>query len=84
VQGIEVIFKVALILLESHKDQILQCDSIESIMTFLKSILPNMGVVRMEQIFSQVFYLSSRCIMYNLPSLEQWHWFAVASRKKPK
>ena len=46
-------------LLGNHKESIKQCDSIESIMTFLKATLPNLGVVRMEQVFAQVYNGSS-------------------------
>ncbi|KAK1792536.1 hypothetical protein P4O66_012474 [Electrophorus voltai] len=54
-QGSEVIFKVALSLLGSHKPLILQHDNLESIVDFIKSTLPNLGLVQMEKTINQVF-----------------------------
>ncbi|XP_032882790.1 TBC1 domain family member 1 isoform X11 [Amblyraja radiata] len=54
-QGSEVIFKVALSLLRSHKPLILQHESLESIIDFIKSTLPNLGLVQMEKTINQVF-----------------------------
>ncbi|XP_041940717.1 TBC1 domain family member 1 isoform X6 [Alosa sapidissima] len=54
-QGSEVIFKVALSLLGSHKPLILQHDSLESIVDFIKTTLPNLGLVQMEKTINQVF-----------------------------
>ncbi|XP_058240661.1 TBC1 domain family member 1 isoform X2 [Hemibagrus wyckioides] len=54
-QGSEVIFKVALSLLGSHKPLILQHDNLESIVDFIKSTLPNLGLVQMEKTIKQVF-----------------------------
>lgn len=53
-QGSEVIFKVALSLLGSHKPLILQQDSLESIVDFIKTMLPNLGLVQMEKTINQV------------------------------
>ncbi|XP_037554187.1 TBC1 domain family member 1 [Nematolebias whitei] len=53
-QGSEVIFKVALSLLGSHKPLILQHDSLESIVDFIKTLLPNLGLVQMEKTINQV------------------------------
>ncbi|XP_031416134.1 TBC1 domain family member 1 isoform X2 [Clupea harengus] len=53
--GSEVIFKVALSLLGSHKPLILQHDSLESIVDFIKTTLPNLGLVQMEKTINQVF-----------------------------
>ncbi|XP_061882186.1 TBC1 domain family member 1-like [Entelurus aequoreus] len=53
-QGAEVIFKVALSLLGSHKPLILQHDSLESIVDFIKTTLPNLGLVQMEKTIIQV------------------------------
>ncbi|KAK2918996.1 hypothetical protein Q8A73_003367 [Channa argus] len=53
-QGSEVIFKVALSLLGSHKPLILQHDSLESIVDFIKTTLPNLGLVQMEKTINQV------------------------------
>ncbi|XP_078402262.1 TBC1 domain family member 1 isoform X3 [Cetorhinus maximus] len=54
-QGSEVIFKVALSLLRSHKPLILQHESLESIIDFIKCTLPNLGLVQMEKTINQVF-----------------------------
>uniref|UniRef100_A0A665WHQ0 TBC1 domain family member 4 n=1 Tax=Echeneis naucrates TaxID=173247 RepID=A0A665WHQ0_ECHNA len=53
-QGSECIFKVALSLLGSHKPLILQHDSLESIVDFIKNTLPNLGLVQMEKTINQV------------------------------
>uniref|UniRef100_A0A8C4P193 TBC1 domain family member 4 n=1 Tax=Dicentrarchus labrax TaxID=13489 RepID=A0A8C4P193_DICLA len=53
-QGSEVIFKVALSLLGSHKPLILQHESLESIVDFIKTTLPNLGLVQMEKTINQV------------------------------
>ncbi|KAJ7326663.1 hypothetical protein JRQ81_016422 [Phrynocephalus forsythii] len=54
-QGSEVIFKVALSLLGSHKTLILQHESLETIVDFIKCVLPNLGLVQMEKTINQVF-----------------------------
>ncbi|XP_075857277.1 TBC1 domain family member 1 isoform X3 [Microcebus murinus] len=54
-QGSEVIFKVALSLLGSHKSLILQHENLETIVDFIKNTLPNLGLVQMEKTISQVF-----------------------------
>ncbi|XP_029091899.1 TBC1 domain family member 1 isoform X3 [Monodon monoceros] len=56
-QGSEVIFKVALSLLGSHKPLILQHENLETIVDFIKSTLPNLGLVQMEKTISQVFVM---------------------------
>lgn len=53
-QGSEAIFKVALSLLGSHKPLILQHENLETIVDFIKSTLPNLGLVQMEKTISQV------------------------------
>ncbi|KAM8970063.1 TBC1 domain family member 1 isoform X3 [Sarcophilus harrisii] len=54
-QGSEVIFKVALSLLGSHKPLILQHENLENIVEFIKNTLPNLGLVQMEKTINQVF-----------------------------
>ncbi|XP_017550678.1 TBC1 domain family member 4 isoform X1 [Pygocentrus nattereri] len=49
VQGTEVIFKVALCLLSSHEGEILECDSFESIVDYLKSTIPTLTRKQMEE-----------------------------------
>ncbi|KAK3778892.1 hypothetical protein RRG08_013156 [Elysia crispata] len=57
VQGIDVLFKVALMLLVNHCALILQCNSFESVVDFLKTTLPEMVQVQMERVISQAFEL---------------------------
>ncbi|XP_059198854.1 TBC1 domain family member 4 isoform X3 [Centropristis striata] len=54
VQGTEVIFKVALCLLSSHEGEIVECDSFESIVDYLKTTLPALTLTQMEQTISKV------------------------------
>lgn len=49
VQGIEVIFKVALCLLSSHKSEILECDSFESVVDYIKTTIPTITHNQMEE-----------------------------------
>lgn len=55
--GIEAIFRVSLILLDMNSEHILDCESFESIMEFLKEDLPAMELTQMEQLFDKVFTL---------------------------
>ncbi|XP_074649702.1 TBC1 domain family member 1-like isoform X2 [Tubulanus polymorphus] len=54
-QGWEVVFKVAVVLLGEHKELILQCDSFETVVEFLKTTLPALGIVQVERVINQVF-----------------------------
>ncbi|CAG9857662.1 unnamed protein product [Phyllotreta striolata] len=54
-EGPEVIFKVALALLNHHKDKLLLCDSFEEIMNYLKIQLPNIDKFSLEKIMKQVY-----------------------------
>ncbi len=59
-QGVEVVCKVALVLLGNHKELIKQCDSFEGVVEFLKTTLPGMGIIQMERVINQVgceFYI---------------------------
>ena len=56
-QGLEVVFKVALVLLGNHKELIKQYDNLESIVEFLKTTLPEMGIIQMERVINQVIKL---------------------------
>ncbi|XP_046700602.1 TBC1 domain family member 4 isoform X2 [Silurus meridionalis] len=49
VQGTEVIFKVALCLLSSHEEEILECDSFETIVDYLKTTIPSLTQNQMEE-----------------------------------
>ncbi|XP_047670747.1 TBC1 domain family member 4 isoform X5 [Tachysurus fulvidraco] len=53
VQGTEVIFKVALCLLSSHEGEILECDSFESIVDYLKTTIPALTQNQMEETISE-------------------------------
>lgn len=54
VQGCVVVFKVALCLLSSHEKEIVECDSFESIVDFLKSTLPSLTPQQMDQTITKV------------------------------
>uniref|UniRef100_A0A8D0CKD9 TBC1 domain family member 4 n=1 Tax=Scleropages formosus TaxID=113540 RepID=A0A8D0CKD9_SCLFO len=54
VQGTEVIFKVALGLLRGHEGEIMECDSFETIVDYLKTTIPTLTQGQMEQTISQV------------------------------
>lgn len=65
IQGVEILLKVALVLLGNHKELILQCDSFETIVEFIKTTLPEMGVIQMERVINQVSIVSLD-LLYNL------------------
>uniref|UniRef100_A0A8C3ACQ6 TBC1 domain family member 4 n=1 Tax=Cyclopterus lumpus TaxID=8103 RepID=A0A8C3ACQ6_CYCLU len=54
VEGTGVIFKVALCLLSSHEGAIVECDSFESIVDYLKTTLPTLTQAQMEQTIAKV------------------------------
>ncbi|KAJ8349963.1 hypothetical protein SKAU_G00250930 [Synaphobranchus kaupii] len=54
VQGTEVIFKVALCLLSSHEGEIVECDGFETVVDYMKSTIPALTQVQMEQLIAQV------------------------------
>nr|XP_061826709.1 TBC1 domain family member 4 isoform X3 [Nerophis lumbriciformis] len=54
IHGPEVVFKVALCLLSSHQGAIVECDSFESIVDYLKSKLPTLTHAQMEQTIAKV------------------------------
>lgn len=54
VQGTEVIFKVALCLLSNHEGEILECDSFESIVDYLKTTIPTLTQNQMEETITEV------------------------------
>ncbi|XP_060785523.1 TBC1 domain family member 4 isoform X2 [Neoarius graeffei] len=53
VQGTEVIFKVALCLLSNHEGEILECDSFESIVDYLKTTIPTLTQNQMEETITE-------------------------------
>lgn len=54
VQGTEVIFKVALCLLSSHEGEILECDTFENIVDYLKTTIPTLTQNQMEETIKKV------------------------------
>ena len=54
VQGDVALFKIALQLLGNHRALIVQCNSFEETVDFLKTTLPVMVQVQMERIINQV------------------------------
>ncbi|KAM4608434.1 TBC1 domain family member 4 isoform 2-T2 [Polymixia lowei] len=54
VQGTDVIFKVALCLLSSHEGEIMECDSFETIVDYLKTTIPTLTQTQMEQTITKV------------------------------
>ncbi|XP_029136755.2 TBC1 domain family member 4 isoform X1 [Labrus bergylta] len=54
IQGTGVIFKVALCLLSNHEREIVECDSFESIVDFLKTTIPTLTPTQMEQTIAKV------------------------------
>ncbi len=56
-QGFEVIFKVALIVLGSHEELLLHCDGFEAIIEFLKDTLPMLGIIQMENVINKAYQL---------------------------
>ncbi|KAG7265133.1 hypothetical protein CRUP_036825 [Coryphaenoides rupestris] len=54
IQGTEVVFKVALFLLSSHEEEIMECDSFETIVDYLKTTIPTMTEAQMEQTIAKV------------------------------
>ena len=53
-QGKEVVLKMALVLLGNHKELIKQYIGFESIVEFLKTTLPEMGIIQLERIINEV------------------------------
>ncbi|XP_034740645.1 TBC1 domain family member 4 isoform X2 [Etheostoma cragini] len=54
VQGTGAIFKVALCLLSNHEGEIVECDTFESIVDYLKTTLPALTQTQMEQTIAKV------------------------------
>ncbi|KAF6210884.1 hypothetical protein GE061_013995, partial [Apolygus lucorum] len=49
-----VLFKVAIVLLRHHKDELLKCDTFESAMSFLKNDLPKVDTATMDKLVKEV------------------------------
>lgn len=50
----EIIFRVAIALLEIHKDELMKRDNFEDIMNYLKNIVPNIDSLTMDKVLKQV------------------------------
>uniref|UniRef100_A0A665VEK7 TBC1 domain family member 4 n=1 Tax=Echeneis naucrates TaxID=173247 RepID=A0A665VEK7_ECHNA len=66
VQGTEVIFKVALCLLSSHEGEIVECDSFESIVDYLKTTLSTLTQTEMEQTIVMEMDISKQLHAYEV------------------
>lgn len=51
----EAIFRVALVLLRTHEEALLACDSFEQIMDYMKTSMPNVQLSQQGSIIAQVF-----------------------------
>lgn len=61
----EIIFRVAIALLEIHKDELMKRDNFEDIMNYLKNIVPNIDSLTMDKVLKQVSSLIYR-IFYEI------------------
>ncbi|XP_046829684.1 TBC1 domain family member 1 isoform X1 [Vespa crabro] len=52
----EILFRVAVALLEEHQDQLLYCDSFEEIMEYLKTRVPAVDKATLDRVMKRVFY----------------------------
>ncbi|XP_076473410.1 PTB_TBC1D1_like and TBC domain-containing protein plx isoform X1 [Bombus vancouverensis nearcticus] len=55
-ESTEVLFRVAMALLEEHQDQLLMCDSFEEIMEYLKTRVPAVDKEILDRVMKRVFY----------------------------
>lgn len=51
----EVIFKVAIALLDVHKDELLKRDNFEEIMDYIKNVIPQVDAATLDHIMKDVF-----------------------------
>lgn len=58
----EIIFRVAIALLEIHKDELMKRDNFEDIMNYLKNIVPNIDSLTMDKVLKQVRF----CAFYHV------------------
>uniref|UniRef100_A0A8C5BTD7 TBC1 domain family, member 4 n=1 Tax=Gadus morhua TaxID=8049 RepID=A0A8C5BTD7_GADMO len=66
IRGTEVVFKVALCLLSSHEEEIMECDSFESIVDYLKTTIPSMTEAQMEQTIVSEMDISKQLHTYEV------------------
>lgn len=62
----EVIFKVAIALLEIHKDEIMKRDNFEEIMDYLKNVLPKIDALVLETLMKDVSNCFAVKFIYNV------------------
>lgn len=55
--GTEAIYRLSILLLSTFKNNLLQCQTFESIMEFLKVDLTQMDTSKMEEVFNQIISL---------------------------
>ncbi|KZC11928.1 PREDICTED: TBC1 domain family member 1 [Dufourea novaeangliae] len=55
-ESTEVLFRVSMALLEEHQEQLLQCDSFEEIMEYLKTRVPAVDKEILDRVMKRVFY----------------------------
>lgn len=56
-EGIETVFRVALVLLKTHEEALLSCETFEQIMEYMKTSMSSMPVHQIGHIISQVLEL---------------------------
>ncbi|KAG4077312.1 hypothetical protein HA402_009713 [Bradysia odoriphaga] len=56
----EVIFKVAVALLDIHKDELLKRDNFEEIMDYIKNVIPQVDAVTLDRVMKDVFSMDIR------------------------
>lgn len=56
----EVIFKVAIALLDVHKDELLKRDNFEEIMDYIKNVIPQVDAVTLDRVMKDVFTMDIR------------------------
>ncbi|XP_027224440.1 TBC1 domain family member 1 isoform X1 [Penaeus vannamei] len=57
-EGMEAIFRIALVLLRNHEEALLACDSFEQIMDYMKTTMPNVQLSQQGYIISQACEMS--------------------------
>lgn len=53
----EVVFRVAIKLLEIHQDELMKRDNFEDIMNYMKTVIPNIDATTMDEITKEVFVM---------------------------
>lgn len=56
----EVIFKVAIALLDVHKDELLKRDNFEEIMDYIKNVIPQVDAATLDRVMKDVFSMDIR------------------------